>query len=410
MRIAFVTHQFFPEYYTGVERVTLNVAKQLARMGHECAVLTAAEHSSGDELPYGYDGVHVRPVGCGAPADLAEPWGTDPKLAARIGRVLEEEQIDLVHVMQPIRLPVVFEEAVRRGLPVVATVPDFTYFCARQNLLRPDGSSCADAERGRACTRDCRIAAGPERFLWGLSRLDAAAAVVCPCRATIQLHADQGFDVDHWLHIPWGVDYSVHPSRLPAPGGDKLVIGFIGTLLPHKGPRVLVEAVRMLASRDVRLVLYGDSFHERGYERELRKLAGNDSRIRFAGRYDHTEFGSVLAPLDAVAIPSLWHENVPTTGLNAVAAGVPLIVSDVPGLSELIDDYDCGFTFAAGDAADLAGLLERLLDNDDLLRQTRARMTYPISIEEEAWRLEAIYEQALSRPSLGVRSAAGVSP
>ncbi len=134
-----------------------------------------------------------------------------------------------------------------------------------------------------------------------------------------------------------------------------------------------------------------------------------DSRIRFAGRYDHADFASVLAPLDAVAIPSLWHENVPSSGLNAVAAGVPLIVSDVPGLGELIDDYDCGFTFAAGYAADLAGLLERLLDDGELLRRARARMTYPISVEEEAWRLEAIYEQALSRRLVGVRSAAEAS-
>jgi len=410
MRIALVTHQFFPEYYTGVERLTLNLAKQLGRMGHECCIVTAAEQSSGDESPYGYHGVHVRPVARHAPADLAQPWADSNDLAVRIGRVLDEEQVELVHVLQPVRLPLVFEEAALRDLPVVAHVPDFTYFCARVNLLRPDGSSCVDAERGLACTRICRIPNGTGRFAWGLSRLDGAAAVVSPCRATIQLHADQGFRVDHWHYIPWGVDYSIHPTRLPPPGGDGLVIGFIGTLLRHKGPHTVIEAVRKLPGADLRLILYGDSFHEAGYERELRKLAGGDPRIQFAGRYEHADFPSVLAPLDAVVIPSEWHENLPSTGLNAVAAGVPLVVSDVPGLSELVDDYDCGFTFAAGDAADLAGLLERLLDNGGLLRQTRARMTYPIGVEEEAWRLEAIYEQALSRPSLGDRSALGVSP
>src|SRR4029450_4136210 len=95
MRIALVTHQFFPAFYTGVERATLNVAKQLGRMGHACVVVTPAEHSSGNEQPYGYDGVHVRPVRSG------------------VGRVLDEERVELVDVMQPSRLAGAFEEGRR---------------------------------------------------------------------------------------------------------------------------------------------------------------------------------------------------------------------------------------------------------------------------------------------------------
>src|SRR5439155_5578429 len=175
------------------------------------------------------------------------------------------------------------------------------------------------------------ISAGPDYFLWGTSQLDAAAAVVCPSNATIEFHSRQGLRVNHWVRIPWGVDYSLHPRRLPAPDGGALVIGFVGTLLQHKGPHVLVEAVRLLTRAKVRLILYGESFHERRYEQDLRRLAADDLRIDFAGPYEHGGFSQVLAPLDAVAIPSLWHENIPIAGLNAVAAGGPLLVSAVPG-------------------------------------------------------------------------------
>src|SRR5207237_8054931 len=109
----------------------------------------------------------------------------------------------------------------------------------------------------------------------------------------------------------------------------------------------LVEAVRLRHGRPLRLELYGGSFHEQGYEAELRRLAGADPRIAFRGSYSHEELPGILAGLDAVAIPSLWHENLPTTGLNAVAAGVPLPVSNVGGLVELPGHLDCGLAFRA---------------------------------------------------------------
>jgi len=403
MRVALVTHQFFPAYYTGVERATLNVAKQLGRVGHECVVLTAAERSSGDERPYGWEGVRVRPIPGSGDSSL-EPWRTRSKLAARIGRVLDEERVEVVDVVQPARLPEVFGEARRRGLPVVARVPDFTYVCPRQNLVQADGSPCPGPDGGHRCAAACRVTAGPTYGAWGAAQLDAAAAVVCPSRATIAFHAEQGQRVEHWVRIPWGVDYA-SGRRLPAPPGDGLRIGFVGTLLRHKGPHVLLEAIGLLRGRNVRAVVYGESFHERAYEQELRRLAADEPRIGFGGPYEQRELASLLERLDLVAIPSLWRENLPLVGLNAAAGGVPVVVSDVPGLRELVDEHDCGFTFPAGDAEALAALLQRLLDDPELLQEVRARMLCPVGIEEEAWLLEALYADVVGRGRNGSRAA-----
>jgi glycosyltransferase involved in cell wall biosynthesis len=394
MRIAIVTHQFFPAFYTGVERLTLNLAAQLRRMAHECVVITSAEHASGDEQAYDYEGTSVRPIRTGR-VDLARPWAQDPGVGPRLGAALDEEAVDLVHVMQPMRLPQVFAEASRRGLPLVVHMTDFSYLCTRVTMLRPNGAICPGADDGRACVSVCGVRPGPERVRWARSVLDHAAAVVSPCRFTTGVHGANGFDTAGWRDVPWGVDFALHPRRLPAPAGERLVLGFVGTLLHHKGPHVVVDALRRLPTASLELHLYGESFHERAYGRELRRLVADDPRIRFKGAYDHAEFGRILASLDAVVIPSLWHENLPTTGLNAIASGVPLIVSDVGGLRELIDDYRCGLTFRVGDAASLAELLGRLLEDRSVLSGLRQRMAYPPSLETEAWRLEGIYESAL---------------
>ena len=396
MNVAMVTHQFFPAFFTGVERVSLTLAHQLRLMGHTATVVTAAEYSSGDEAPYAVGGVRVRPVTAGR-ADLARPWAQAPDVGQRLARVLAEEEIELVHVMHPMRLPQALDAAAGLQLPVVADIADFSYLCARVNLLRADGSLCTTADDGRACADVCGIDSGPERVRWGRAFLDRVDRVIAASRHTIDVFAAQGFETAHWRLARWGVDYGLHATRLEPPRGDRLTIGFIGTLVAHKGANVLVDAVRRLPERPLELRIYGASFHEGAYEEQLRREAGGDRRIRFEGAYDHEELVDVLAPLDAVAIPSLWYENIPGSGLNAIASGVPLIVSDVGGLEELILDYRCGLTFPAGDGEALAAILDRLCEDRSELERLRAEMLYPPSMEEEAWLVEQVYSEALAR-------------
>ena len=394
MRIALVTHQFFPAFYTGVERLTLNLSNQLARMGHEAIVVTSAEHANGGAPDYAHEGAWVRTVAAGE-EDRARPWLQDRRVVDRLVDILREESSDIVHVVNPLRLPQAFEAAERLDLPVVAHVTDFGYLCANFNLLRIDGSRCPSSENGTACVSACRIDSGPMRYAWGKRLLARAAAVVAGCRWTIERHAAEGFDTTNWHHLPWGTDYAIHEPRLDPPPGDELVLGFIGTLLRHKGPHVVVKALRMLPDQPIRLLLYGGSFHEAEYERELRRLAGDDDRIVFPGSYDHADLSKILGKLSAVVIPSIWYENLPMSGLNAIAARVPLIAGDLGGLTELIDDYRCGFTYPADDPAALAALLAELCDNRALLDDVRRTIVLPPSVEEEAWTMERIYTGCL---------------
>lgn len=355
-------------------------------------MVTSAEHSSGDATPYEFASVDVRPLAV-TDSDLERPW----RGGGVLRRTLAEERPDVVHVLHPMHFPHACTEVPAAGIPLVAHVPDFFYPCARITMVRSGGALCTSPEAGERCISTCGIAPGRERLAWARIALDAAAAVVCPCRATIDLHRESGFATSGWHHVPWGVDYALHSARLDPPPPGPLRVGFLGTLLEHKGARVAVDAVRSRPDLGVELRLYGGSFEQHEYEHGLREAAGGDSRIVFAGAYEHADLPGILAELDAVVIPSLWHENLPIAGLNAIASGVPLLVSDVGGLRELLDDYACGIAFRRGDAADLADLLERLAREPRMLRGIRERIVRPPSIEEEATGIAALYEAA-SRP------------
>jgi glycosyltransferase involved in cell wall biosynthesis len=390
MRIAHVTHQFFPRYYTGVERLTLNQAAQLRLMGHDTLVIAPALAAADED--YGFDGTRVR-VAKHHLVDRMRPWAVPRAAVDELGRLLDEEEVDVVHVAHPMRLPQVFPAAAERGLPVVVHVYDYDYLCFQVVLVRASGEICTSALEGRACISECSVPPAPERIEWGRRVLAGAAAIVAPSRFLADVYAAEGF-AGNWLHVPSGVDYSRFGERLPPPGGEGLTLGFIGTLLPHKGPQVVVQALRLLPGRPLRLRLYGESFGKTSFDEELAALIADDDRIELAGVYDHDEFIDVLAPLDAVVLPSTWYENYPNSASSAAAAGVPVIASDLGGLREIVDMYRCGFTFPVGDAEALAELLDRLLDDPELLRGTRRAMGYPFSLEEEAYALEEIFSEA----------------
>jgi glycosyltransferase involved in cell wall biosynthesis len=405
MRIAFVMHRSPPTLETSVERHTLGLANQLGRMGHRCTVIAPAAGSRGSEEPYAHAGAWVIPVAA-APADPPRPWLQERSVKQSLVRVLEEEGADVVHVMDPLGLPRVFSAARRLDLPVVAHVADFGYVCSRIVLRRRDGSLCVGADDGRACASACGVAAGPRRVEWGRSMLASADAAISPTRYAIDVFASQAFDTTRWHHVPRGIDYAMHPARLPAPGGDVLRIGFLGRLVDHEGARILVDAMQLLEDRSVELRLYGESVKEAWYETGVRELASGDDRVRFEPGPGGDSCSDVLRSLDAVAIPSLWHENLPGAGLDAVAAGVPLVVSDVGGLRELVDEYRCGFAFRTGSPESLAELLQQLLRDRAILAAVRDRMRFPPSLEEEAWAVERIYaevEAARPRRRLGGR-------
>lgn len=400
MRIGFITHQYFPGYYTGVERDTLNLTNQLRLLGHRCVVVAPSFSHPQHPPAYTYSGTVVRTVDPRKP-DRLRPWANPPSTGAEIGQILDEEQIELVHVAHTLRMPQIFEEAARRHLPTVVHLHDYDYLCHQVTMVREDGTLCPSSEEGRACAEVCHCPTASARIEWGRRVLSSAGAVVSPSRFLIDLFGSEGFDTTGWHHVRCGVDYSLFPRRLPAPESDRMHIGFVGTLLPHKGPQLLIEALQLVPELQATLSIYGESFGHVVWEARLAQTVADDRRIRLMGPYRHDELVEILASLDAVAIPSLWYENYPLAAANAVAAGVPIIASETGGLKELVDDFHAGFLFELGDARSLADLLVRLVEDRGLLRATREQMLYPPSVEEEAYALEEIYKDVLASAVTG---------
>ena len=163
---------------------------------------------------------------------------------------------------------------------------------------------------------------------------------------------------------PYGIDTS-HvadaPPKAPIPDAP---VGFVGTLAPHKGPDLLVRAFRMLPPRSTRRSpSTGARGATRPTPRGLRALAGGDGRISFPGPFSREELESVLADLDVLVVPSRWYENAPGVIFEAFAAGMPVVATDLGGMSEFVRPGKNGLLFALDDAEDLAEQLRTLIED-----------------------------------------------
>ncbi len=119
--------------------------------------------------------------------------------------------------------------------------------------------------------------------------------------------------------------------------------------------------------------------------------------VQFHGRVPSSSVRSRLAKARAVVIPSTWYEGQPLVALEALAAGVPLVLSDVGGLPEVLGDTDSGWLVPPGDEVALGARLGGLEESSSIDRKgASARLRYEARFRAESAveRLELTYEAA----------------
>lgn len=216
------------------------------------------------------------------------------------------------------------------------------------------------------------------------------------------LHAELGrFAGSRLRYIQNGVDISeIDADPSPAPESaewrrnGELVIGYIGQLITRKGIETLLRSFARLPRGRARLVLVGEGPQRMEFEALARELSIAD-HCQFLGyRKDRL---SLLRGFDVFVLPSLL-EGIPRCLMEAMAAGIPVIASDIPGCRDLIEPDSTGFLFPPGDSERLLSLLQRLDDPDlrDSLRiAARQRVVENFSAAAMAHQYTQLYSELL---------------
>lgn len=444
MKILLAVHCFFPEHFYGTETYTFELARGLRARGHDVVVLSAVfpgEPARADEVTrYEYEGIPVVCVDKNRnPHTRIKETYYQPSQRALLERLLAEERPDLVHVTHLINHTGALLEATQaHGVTAVATFTDFFGFCFTNKLESASGRPCAGPSRRRtnclACYRraEAEPAAGLRRTLgrWPLSRMRAEAEwlltrmprwrtgalagtvsdlacrpdvlrtlyrgyarAIAPTAFLRDAYARNGCPVQ-LRDVRFGVDIARSPKPAVPPAAP-LRIGFIGQISAHKGPDLLVDAIRGIPAGRVEVQIHGPHDQDPGYMGRLREAA-RGLPIVFPGTFKKERMAEVLAGMDVLAIPSRWYENGPLVLLNALATHTPVVVSDVPGLTEFIAEGRDGFAFPMGDGRALARLLGRLAADPAAVRRMSADTAYPRTTDTMVDETMAVYREALA--------------
>lgn len=419
MHIAFTVHKYPPESLGGTEIYTLTLARALVKLGHQVTVFYPSAAVTTPTHTVDKDGVARRQVPL-PPTRMGENpaqqyWHTfrDGSIERSFQTFLAETRPDLVHFQHVQGVSAKLIE-LAQGLPRIATLHDYWYFCANSQLIRPDRQPCAGPATANWNCVDCATARADLHTLRTLRPLvalpfayrnhylrkmaDQIDQFIAPSHFLREQYIGQGWPSDKIVVLENGMDrqrlLAVQGEHLP-PLPGRPHFGFLGSLAWQKGVHILIEAFNQLPPTAA-LTIYGSDQAFPAYGAELRALARHP-HIRFAGPLAYDQVGAALHGLDALVVPSLWYENSPLVIQEAYVVRVPVIASRLGALIEKVQEGQSGRLFPAGDSAALAALLTELSARPEQLTTLRQGITPPPTVTEHATTVLALYEQLLGR-------------
>jgi phosphatidylinositol alpha-mannosyltransferase len=343
-----------------VQQHVRDLAEALIGFGHEVSVITPADDDqplpdyvvpAGKAVPVPYNGSVAR-------------LAFGPLSANRVRRWLKDGAFDVLHVHEPTVPSLPLLACWVASGPIVATV--------------------------HTAMRRSRVLLATQPVMRSaLEKIDGRIAVSEAARTTLVEHL--GGDA---VLIPNGVAtrryrHAVPFAGWPGPGG---AIGFLGRMEePRKGLAVLLRAFEILAAErpGLRLLVAGPG----DVGAQLHKLPEPlRERAVFLGEVDEEEKVRVLHSVDVFCSPNTGGESFGIVTAEAMAAGVPVVASDIEAFRQVLRNGKAGELFANGDPADLALAAGQLLD--DPARRAELTVAALAAVAQYDW--EVVAREVLS--------------
>ncbi|HEU0241476.1 MAG TPA: glycosyltransferase family 4 protein [Micromonosporaceae bacterium] len=329
----------------GVQNHVHDLAETLISLGHYVNVLAPAAEE--DELPR-----YVTPAGRAVPVRYngsVARLSFGPISATRVRRWITTGRFDVLHVHEPITPSLSMLAVLSAQGPVVATFHT-------------------------AMTRSRTMAAAQGLLQIVLEKITARIAVSALARRVQVEHLGGGA----W-EIPNGVSVERFATAEPLPGWPGSApeagggaIGFLGRFTEErKGFPILAEAYAKLAETrpGLRLLVAGPGDPDELFAALPESV---HDRVTYLGKVSETKKARMLRSVDVYVAPNTGGESFGMILTEALAAGAPIVASDIVAFRRVLDDGRAGVLFPVGDTSALAAVLGDLLDSPEQRAAYRA--------------------------------------
>ena len=341
----------------GVQAQVLGLARELRRIGHEVRVLAPCDGPPPEPF--------VTPLGNSLPTAAngsVAPLAPDPSAALRTIRALNDEAFDIIHLHEPI-------------------VPGPTVTALLLKLAPTVGTfhAAGDSTSYRVLNKTARWAA--EHLTTRVAVSDSAKELAHRYLGGEYITLFNGIELQRYQRS--------YVNREETP-----TIFFCGRYEPRKGLEVLLQAMSHIPA-DVKLWIASDGV---GID-DLQNTYGADSRIKWLGRISEEDKLDRLARCSVFCAPSLRGESFGIVLLEAMAAGAPLVASNISGYNNVASNERNALLVEPGNSVELAKCIMQTL-NEPELRITLVKGGYERATDYSMQRLAeqylSIYRQLLS--------------
>jgi phosphatidylinositol alpha-mannosyltransferase len=376
MKIGIVTESYYPAV-GGIPEHVFNFAGALRQRGHQVKIITT---SYGEYADAPFNNENVIRLGRafnfqknGSQAHIA--YGR--KLGQSLREIFKLEKFEILHIHGP-------EQPV---LPWLALL----------------NSNTVNVGTFHA-TYDRSLPLGFFRpwSAWAVSKLHARIAVSQTAKASIARY----FPGEDYYIVPNGIDVDRFARAKPLEVfQNRPNILFVGNFVLRKGFVNLLEAFSLVkkAIPAVRLVAVGDGVLKKHYENKLADQIGQD--IIFTGRVSVAELPNYYASAQVYCTPATGRESFGIVNLEAMAAGAPIVASNIPGYNCVLAGTGAAIQVNPNDIRALANALLQVLQNPELARQMSQagrRIVEKYRWSKVAEQVEGVYAQARARQPLTV--------
>ncbi len=386
MNVCIVTWEFPPRIVGGIARHCNGLAKALAQKGHEVQVITLDFPGAPDYEEIQGVKVYRTATELGHPNFLTWALLFNHFMEKRVAEVSRESDLDVINVHDWLTAFAGISFKHHRKKPLIATIHG-TEIGRAQGLHNPDSFTIDGIE------------------WWTTYEARKVIVTSGAMKAEIQGH----FDVpqEKIEIIPNGINpkkYNAQVDRSAVRGRygvnpDEKLILCVGRLVPQKGIEYLIKSIPRIAARypQARVIIVGEGWL-RGHLERVAQSTGHQWRITFTGWIPDQELIALLNSADVLVVPSIY-EPFGIVALEGMAAGVPVVASDIGGLAEIVEHEHTGILAYSKNPDSIAWAVDRVLSDPEhskwLVHNARETVQKTYSWEAIAMRTAEVYKEAV---------------
>jgi phosphatidyl-myo-inositol alpha-mannosyltransferase len=347
VKIALVSPYDFA-YPGGVTEHVAHLAEQFRTSGHEVHIVAPSSDDESEPIT-AIDDAHIHRIGrvVSIPANGSVARITlSLRSYLQAKRLLQEEQFDLIHLHEPM-MPALPLTVLRHS----NTTNIGTFHAYRNSRLA--------YFYGKGILRPF------------FRKLHGHIAVSRAAREFV----GEYFPADYRI-IGNGIDFprfNTPAAPLDSPSDSRPTVVFVGRLEKRKGLRFLLRAWPMVIQRvpDARLIVVGRGRPLEGYKRFAVRQGWSESDVTFAGYVPSEDLPRYYQAADVFCAPNTGQESFGVVLLEAMAAGAPIVASDIPGYRDVVSHAEDGLLVEPKNPGAIADAICRLLANPELRASMR---------------------------------------